>query len=478
MNKSFFNIAFLALSLLLCVQEPWAQGFADQLKTAQQQPQAQPQQEAQDEPSTTAETVLAEPPAPAEPVQEEKKAEPPPKTGYYPSYEVYLDSIELIAKLLLPARMTLDSMKYVINSEFGTEKNKQIKIENLEKQHKAKEKKIMDKLTSTIGLSKDIQPEWEGLLQQNESDVSLYGKRIDKFKEKISNMNVMSARINSLLVKLNVDKSDIEVLEKKNMLYIKRMEWACELMQDYMLKEGSQVLSTERKKFDMSLGEYDLEKNELPVKVRDITSSVPFDYQGAIKIKQREAETIDGEIDDFTANIDYLNFPFIVDGAKVYPGAKKMHLYYENNEVTTVGTFKNVDGFDWREGYAEWAAKADSLLSGKLKYKNLDSSYAMKKLPFWTAKRIFRTTTLLLSAVSLGLGYWQNSAVETKTKRANELYSETLQAAIDENRDTYDPKAKAYDDKVNSMQNSKYARNGFYISAGVFGVAGMLSFSF
>ena len=499
-------MAFLLSLLLLCgysfAQEPAAealqpqpspqpqilspeeipQGFAAQLKAAQQaQPQAQPQPQAQ---AQEAAPVASAPVAAAEPVKkEEKKAEaPPPPKQSYPSYEAYLDSIELTAKLLLPARITLDSMKYVINSEFGTEKNKQIKIENLEKQHKAKEKKIMDKLTSTIRLSQDIQPEWGGLLQENEKDISEYKKRIDKFKEKISDMNVMNTRIKSLLVKLEVKESDIETLEKKNMLYIKRMERAGELMGNYMLKEEAQVLSTERKKFPMTLGEYNFDKEEFQVNVKDIGSSVPFDYHGIIRIKPRIAESIDNEVDDFTASIDYLNYPFIVDGAKVYPGAKKAHIYYDGNEVTTIGAFKNIDGFDWREGYLEWATRTDSLLTGKLKYRNLDSSYAMKKVrvgpPFWTAKRIFRATTFVLSAASLGLGYWQNSAVKTKTNEANVLYRETLKTAVMGDETAHALNAMAYNESVSSVQDGKFARNGLYISAGTFGVAGILSFFF
>ncbi|GBU23677.1 hypothetical protein R83H12_00293 [Fibrobacteria bacterium R8-3-H12] len=443
MNRGFSNMAFLMLLLLcgysLAAQEPIPQGFAAQLKAAQQAQQPQQPQDAAPQPAQIAQ--------PAQPVAQ---TDPPqPKKGTYPSYEAYLDSIELIAKLL-----------------YSNAKGK-----------------AMDKLTSAIRLSQDIQPEWGGLLQQNEKEVSEYKKRIDKFKEKISDINVMSTRIKSLLVKLNIEQSDIETLDKKNQLYVKRMERACELMQDYILKEEGQVLSTERKKFDMSLGQYDLDKEEFPLKIKDIISNVPFDYQGAVKIKPRLAEIIDGETNDFTASIDYVNYPFTLDGAKVYPGAKKMHLYYENNEVATVGAFKNVDGFDWREGYSEWTIKMDSLLTGKLKYKNLDSSYAMKKVrvgpPFWTTKRIFRTTAFVLSAASLGLGYWQNSAVKSKTKKANELYGETLKLAIEGNDVSgHKEKAKSYDDKVNGLQNNLFARNAFYISAGAFGVAGMLSFFF
>ena len=475
-------MAFLALLLLLfgysLAQEPEAeapsqpqqtqilspeeipQGFAAQLKAAKQ---AQSQE------------------ATAEPLKTEKKVEAASQSGY-PSYEAYLDSIELTARLLLPARLALDSMKYVINSQFGTEKNKQIKIENLEKQHAVKEKKMMDKLTSTIKLSQDIQPEWGTLLQKNETDINEYKKRMDVFKGKISDMNVMSARINSLLAKLQVDSSYIETLEKKNMLYVKRMERACELMQDYMFKEEAQVLSTERKKFPMTLGEYNEKKGELQVNIKDFSSNIPFDYHGVIKMKQRQAETIDNETDGFTAIIDYLNYPFIVDGVKVYPGAKKAHIYYEDNELTTVGAFKAIEGFDWREGYSQWATTVDSLLTGKLKYRNLDSSYAMKKVkvgpPFWTAKRIFRATTLVLSAASLGLGYWQDRAVKSKTEEANRLYKETMRTAAEGNKAAYEPNAKAYNDEVNSLENSKFARNGLYISAGTFGVAGIVSFFF
>jgi len=478
-------MAFFALLLLLCgyslAQEPEAeapsqqqqsqilspqeipQGFAAQLKAAQQAQtqETQPQQ------------------AQAQPQQ----ATVNPSKGGYPSYEAYLDSIELTARLLLPARLTLDSMKYVINSQFGTEKNKQIKIDNLEKQHKAKEKKMMDKLTSTIKLSQDIQPEWGGLLQKNENDINEYKKRIDVFKGKISDMNVMSARINSLLAKLQIDSSYIETLEKKNMLYVKRMERACELMQDYMFKEEAQVLSTERKKFPMTLGEYNEKKGELQINVKDFSSNIPFDYHGVIKMKQRQAETIDNETDGFTASIDYLNYPFIVDGVKVYPGAKKAHIYYEDNELTTIGAFKAIEGLDWREGYSQWATTVDSLITGKLKYRNLDSSYAMKKVkvgpPFWTAKRIFRATAFVLSVASLGLGYWQDKAVKSKTIEANRLYDETLNLAMKgDDPIAYKNKAKSYDDEVKSLEKSQFARNGLYISAGAFGVAGIVSFFF
>jgi hypothetical protein len=496
-------MAFLVLLLLLCgyslAQEPEAEaqtldipkGFASQIK-----PETKPVQQ---------EETPAELPSIAEPPKEEKKIEIPQKTDYsqktgYYSYEAYLDSIELTAKLLLPARLTLDSMKYVINSESqapigqyekqtnyekrieNAEKSKQLKITNLEKLHSTKEKKIMDKLTSTIRLSKDIQPEWDSLLRENETDPGEYKKRIDKFKDKISDMNVMSARINSLLTKLNVNQSDVEALEKKNLLYIKRMERACELVQNYMLKEETKVLTTERKKYEMTLGNYDTEKEEFQVNVKDINSIVPFDYHGIIKIKSRMAQEIDNETDGFTTSIDYVNYPFTVDGAKVYPGAKKARIYYEDNEVVSIGAFKSIDGFDWREGYSEWTAHADSLINGKLKYRHLDSSYAMKKVrvgpPFWTAKRIFRAVAFTLSAASFGLGYWQDSKVKSKTNNANDLYKETLKAAIAGDEELHSENAAKYTREVEDIRDIQFARNGFYISAGAFGMAGIFSFYF
>jgi len=478
-------MAFLALILLLCgyslAQEPEAEA------PSQPQPQPQTQQSQilspQEIPQGFAAQLKAtqqakQPEATAEPIKEEKKTETVSKKGY-PSYEAYLDSIELTAKLLLPARLTLDSAKNVINSQFGTEKNKQLKIATLEKQYNAKEKKMIDKLTTAIRLSQDIQPEWGELLQENEKDINEYNKRIDKFKEKISDMNVMNARINSLLAKLNVDKSDIETLEKKNMLYIKRMERACELMRNYMLDEEAKILRTERKKFSMTLGEYNEKKEELQINVKDFSSNVPFDYHGVIKMKQRQAETIDNETDGFTASVDYVNYPFIVDGVKVYPGAKNAHIYYEDKEINAVGAFKAIEGFDWREGYSQWATRVDSLLTGKLKYRNLNSTYVTDYPPFWTAKRIFCATSFVLSVASGAVGYWQYTQVKSKTQKANELYSETRNLAIKGNNpDGYRNNATAYNEKVNSLEKSLFARNGLFISAGAFGVAGIVSFFF
>ena len=408
------------------------QGFAAQLKAAQQ--------------------AQGEVPAEEAPKDEKKAEDQLQKTGFV-SYEAYLDSIELIAKLLLP--MVLEKKQLV-----------------------ALDKKKMDKLTATIRLSQDIQPEWNDMLQENAEDVSEYKKREDKFKENISNMKVMSARINSLLKKLNVSESDMEILEKKNYLYARRMERACELMQSYILKEESQVLNTGKKEFPMTLNNYDAEKEEYQVNIKDLSSNAPFDYHGIIKVQSRLAETIDGEPDGFTASIDYINYPFVADGAKVYPGAKKAYIYYEDREVYTIGAFKGIDGFEWREGYGEWALRADSIISGKLKYKSLTPQHAMKKEPYWTAKRIFRATAFTLSAASLGLGIWQNYEVANKNKNAKKLYSEALTAAIIGNEEAHKQNARAYDNKINSLQNSQMARNGLYISAGVFSIAGVASFFF
>ena len=83
-----------------------------------------------------------------------------------------------------------------------------------------------------------------------------------------------------------------------------------------------------------------------------------------------------------------------------------------------------------------------------------------------------------LSATSLGIGIWQNQEAKIKAKNANTLYAQTLKAAEVGSSQSYNTSSKAYKNKVDSMQSSEYLRNGLYFSAGMFGVAGLVTFFF
>jgi hypothetical protein len=422
----------------------------------------------------------------------------------YPSYEIYLDSLDSYAKSLYPGMRTLDSLKLAVTtaplapkSEYETqaafdsrvanyEKDKKQKVKALEKDYYTREKASIDKLVQAITIKDDIQPEWGGLLQKD-STIDGYLERINKFLTKINDMKIRTAQSDKLFAGLALSDGDSATIAKsraeKNFLYTSRLQRACELMQDYILQEQSKVLSTERKKVDMTLGAYNVEKQEFELSMSDINSkTVPFNYSGKIKIPPAQAQVIDRKTDDFTVSLDYINFPFVVDSASLFPGVKKGYVFYKDQEFPHVGGFMNVPGFEKHPNYLDWALRADSMLSGKLLPRKLDSLYAMSKVKYkepkapsgpswWTAPRVVRVIALTLSAASLGVGIWQNSEASSKEKDAKAIYDKAVKTKDESLK-------KSYNDAVSDKESAENLRNIFYISSGVLGSAGIVSFFF
>ncbi|MDR1830413.1 MAG: hypothetical protein LBQ76_06555 [Candidatus Fibromonas sp.] len=428
---------------------------------------------------------------------------PPPSSAKTPYrfYEDYLDTMMILARDIVPGKEKYEVSRSQINEEkpepkgeyesqsrydrrianFDNEKQK--KLRNLESKYEAEERKRTKKLKEAANFSKDLQPEWAGILKKD-TTAEGYQNRRARLKDKISAMEKRAAEVNETLAGLDLlSEGELEDVEKKSLLYLARLEMACELMQDYILQDYSRVLNTGRKNFGMALGDYNPDMEEFEFTISDANSlTVPFEYAGIIKVSPAQAQAIDRKTDDFLASVDYINYPLITQGEKLYPGVKKAYIFYKEREFPNTGFFKNVAGIDVTAGYAEWAVFADSLISGKLKPQLLDSSYAMKKVrvgpPFWNAKRILRATAFALSATSLGIGIWQNQEAKIKAKNANTLYAQTLNAAKAGNAQSYGTSSKAYEKKVDSMHSSEYLRNGLYVSAGIFGVAGLVTFFF
>ena len=425
------------------------------------------------------------------------------------SYESFLATIEAYANFMLPEKKRLETSKAAVNSETTSprdefekqvdyekrladfEKAKQQKILALEQDYQTRTKETMAKLKAALTSKEDLQPDWAGMLKKD-AGIEEYRERINKLTYKISEMKGRISKINASLNELKFSKSDTEALlkrwQEKNLLYISRLERACELMQDYIIQEQVKVLSTDRKKFETSLGTYNADKEEFELDMNDASSqTVPFDYSGTVKISPQQAKETNRQTDNFTASVDYINYPFMVDGAKLYPGAKKAHIFYKEQELPTNGIFKRVPSLDNLDGYPEWLAYADSLLSGKLSPKNLDSLYAMKAVSikvasetkqgdgFWTGKNIFRVAMFSFCAAGLGLGILQDGDVKSKNDTKNERY---LEAYYAQNAPDYPEKRDAYDKSRKALDKSVNLRSGFYIGAGVFGLAGAASFFF
>jgi hypothetical protein len=423
-------------------------------------------------------------------------------------YEAFLDSIEAHAAAILLEKERLDSLKALANAEKASpkdefekqidyekrlaefEKAKQQKILALEQDFQNRTKENMEKLRGGIASKEDIQPNWEGMLRKD-GDIEAYRERIDKFAKKTKEAKAKMSRISQLLGKLalapNEQKSLTEHWQRKNALYISRLEKARELMLDYIIQDQAKILSTERKKHEMSLGAYNADKEEFEFSMSDTSSqTIPFIFSGVVKMSPQQARETNRQTDNFTASVDYINFPLITEEARLYPGVKKANVFYNEQELKNTGSFRMVPGLDQHSGFREWAIYADSLLTGKLAPRNLDSLYAMSASAARAAtaakkkesssslagKTVFRIAMFGLSATSLGLGLWQNSEVDSKSKKVNRLYLEA-------HNDLNDPqKRKAYKKGADDVNASENLRAGFYIGAGVFGAAGAVSFFF
>jgi hypothetical protein len=427
----------------------------------------------------------------------------------YPHYEAYLDSLEAYVRYLLPGIERLDSARKAISEETlkpkspyesqvayeqraaGFDKNKQQKIDNLEKEYLESEKGI-SRLVTAAALKEDFQPDWGGLLERN-TTVDGYKARIDTIGFKINEMRVKIAQLNKQLGRLFLYRSDSVKIAKnvreKNFGYMARLDNAKILMQDYMLQEQAKVLRTDKKKVDMYLGDYDVDKQEFEFEVIDrYSEKYPFDFIGKVKIPSHQAEIIDKKTDDFTVSIDYVNYPFIVDGVKKFPGAKKAYIFWRDQEFENYGVFRIVPGYENLPGFEGWALRADSLISGKLAPRDLDASFAKAKVKYredtgpswWTAPRVVRVLAFTASAGFLVAGILQNKKANDKLKEARETFDEAEGMLFDNkyNEADYSVERGKYIQQKDDLYKLESRRNIFYITAGAFGVIGAVSFAF
>jgi hypothetical protein len=420
----------------------------------------------------------------------------------YRYYEDYLDSLVVLARGLMPIKEKFESQRELINAEplkpkteyesqqsydaraasFSDDKKNRIK--KIEKEYNVEVDKRIGRLKEAIKY-KDIQPEWEGILAPDTTKEG-YEDRVAKLNNKIPTMERRTAQVYEILAGLDILSSgNLATLDEKNRIYLARLARAKELLNDYMLQDVAKVSRTEKKKVSMYLGEYDVDKQEFEFVMNDANSAtVPFDYIGKIKISPQTAQEMDRRTDDFTVSLDYINYPFFLGDIKLFPGAKKAYVFYQDQELPNTGVFRNVPGFEAAPGYVEWAMYADSIISGKTKFRNLDSSYATKRVvpkvgTFWSRnKNIIRGTLIGLAAVSTGIAIYQNGVAGDKKDDMKEIYKDAGAAYVVSDPVAYDPKKAQYDKEKSDLRSIENMRNGFYVTAGLFGVAGVVCFFF
>jgi hypothetical protein len=438
------------------------------------------------------------------------------------TYEEFLDNIEALAKSVMPEKKRLDSLKAIENAETPAPKDeyekqvdyekrsadfenaKQQKLQSLDAEYKERTKEPTEKIKQGITSKDDWQPAWAGMLNQEASNVKEYSERSAKTSVKISEMKARISSVSELLGALNFSQSEIKLIterwQQKNQLYISRLKRAMELMQDYSLQEQAKILTTDKKKVNMTLGAYNAENEVFEVSINDSASHVvPFNFSGAIKMPPEQARETNKQTDNFTVSVDYINYPFIINNsANTFPGAKQIYVYYKDNELQSKGNFVDVLRLSKNNSYAQWKVYADSLISGKLAPKNLDSTYAMNLKgfdfseddksekraqaandasssggSFWTTRNKVRVAVFAVSALCLGLGISKDGDVSKNKKETNRLNAEL---GYNPNRDSEE--FKKYTKSKNELESSESSRNAYYLGAAVFGIAGAATFFF
>jgi len=509
------RIAVLILMLLCSVS------FAQKLKRLPPPPPPPPVVELPPEPEPEPEPEPLPPPVielPPEPVE----LPPPPADGApIANYETFLSSIKAVFNSMLPQRDSLEILKKSINAQnpapkdeyesstaYETriadfEKNKSVKIDSLEAAFSAKNKPVIEKLKNDILDKKDYKPDWGGFLTKN-TDIDGYRERLGKFKNKASQMSVKIGEISAQLANLDFGKDSERVqgaFAAKNALYLSRLERAQEVVRDYIIQEQTRVLTTEKHKPEMTLGTYNPDNEEFEISMKGTGAEVPFSYFGLMKISAERAREMNRQTTDLTAAIDYINYPFVTQGRKLWPGVKAPHIFYKDQEVPiSGGSFKSVEELVSMPGYIEWAIYADSLLSGTLAPKGYDSTYALGGTPVLPPPppapphlTILRITAVALAAASAGLGVLKfNGDVTTKAKEADKQYREAINYVNNPNNFTeeqrknrdyltdpeYNRLYDSYKKSLGDANDAQKMRNILYGGAGAFGLAGILTFVF
>jgi uncharacterized protein YukE len=293
----------------------------------------------------------------------------------------------------------------------------------------------------------------------------------------------------------------VEVLRQKHEAYKNKLVRSIEVLEDNIIATQSQLVAETPTSVQITLGAYDVEREAFEITVQDTANArTPFRFVGMVGIPRDTAKTMNRNAsgfiaDGFTAGVSYLNYPFIhsdsVSGDSSFNLAmKELSLSRKAAPLKAEGGFKPISRFEAMEGYGAWRVHADSLLGGTLKPQGLDLNYALKGEKTkeavaaasskeggggglgwrdWT--RIF---TFSAAAACGALAIMKHSKAEDETKKYNEMNK----TPPDRTDSKYPDWFKRLSDKKKIIDDSNSDKYIFGAAAGVFVVAGTLTFVF
>jgi hypothetical protein len=281
----------------------------------------------------------------------------------------------------------------------------------------------------------------------------------------------------------------VEALKKKHESYKNKLVRSIEVLKDNIIANENQLVTETPLNAKITLGAYDVEKEAFEVTVEDTANAkAPFHFVGKVQIPRDTAKAMNRSADGFIVGVNYINYPFIASDSSFYLAMKELSLSRKAATLKTYGGFKPVGRFEEMEGYGAWRTHADSLLGGKLKPQGLDLNYALKgekakeaaetvasdkssggKLSGWKAGVFASTVTVATVCGTL--------AVVKHLKAAG--YNDKIKnRPPDRSSQEYKDWLSEFPKNTKGLKNNEDSRNIFGIGAGVFAVAGALTFVF
>jgi len=278
----------------------------------------------------------------------------------------------------------------------------------------------------------------------------------------------------------------VGVLRYKHETYRNQLVRSLKVLEDNITATELMLIKETPPNARITLGAYDVEREVFEITVEDtLNAKTPFYFHGKAGVPRDTAKVMNRSTDGFLAGVSYINYPFVSGGFSYNLAMKELSLSRKTVPLKVEGAFKPVGRFEAMEGYGKWRAHSDSLLNGALKVQGLDVNYALKGEKAkeaaaaaggdglgWRGKtRIFTFTS---AAVCGTLAVFKH----LKSKDAENEFNKERKKDLKENDTGYSDWNDTLDRKNTEYKDNGNYRNIYVVLAGVFLVAGGLTFAF
>jgi len=283
----------------------------------------------------------------------------------------------------------------------------------------------------------------------------------------------------------NEGMRQVGVLQKKYEAYKNKLKRSIEVLEDCIISSESQLTTEMSLSAQTTLGAYDVEKEIFEIEVQDTANAkTPFHFAGRVSVPRDTAKAMNRSTEGFTANVSFINYPFVSEGSSFNLAMKEIAISRKAVPLKAEGVFKPIGKFESMEGYGAWRSRADSLLSGQLQSQSLGLDYALNGIKAketagasgdglgwrgWT-----RILTFTAAAACGALAVTKHLKASKSTDNINEM-NKNQPPKNDPERSSWEEK---WNNEKDILTKSENYRNIFGAGAGVFAVAGILTFVF